>query len=238
MSVYIFSVSLTFCFSLFKSNSRTEENELYTHNNHCPHVKIGMIKKISSQSLYFFKFKILTPEDAAWSTGLSHPPSSMLKYTQTTPPSTVACVINSSSSNWLLVIDVSKYRQNALVWNAQSHKCQFSIQQCLPNTHTFPQQCVQKKKEHACFPTLKEKSPGWQANIQRAPLHTQRFRSDLAIIDHPISPQSLPLSLGLPHLLIADWEKTGGTRTLQSGSQRRKSWKCIQYPLLYESWTM
>lgn len=64
-----------------------------------------------------------------------------------------------------------------------------------------------KKKEHACFPTQQEKLPGWQANIQRALLHTQRFLSDLAIIDHPTSPQSLPLSLSLPHLLIADWEK-------------------------------
>lgn len=61
-----------------------------------------------------------------------------------------------------------------------------------------------RKKEHACFHTQEEKSPGWQADIQRALLHTQRFLSDLAIIDHPTSPPSLPLSPGLPDLLIAD----------------------------------
>lgn len=39
-----------------------------------------------------------------------------------------------------------------------------------------------------CFQTQEEKLPGWQADIRRALLHTQRFLSDLAIIDHPASP--------------------------------------------------
>lgn len=39
-----------------------------------------------------------------------------------------------------------------------------------------------------CFQTQEEKLPGWQADIRRALLHTQRFLSDLAIIDHPTSP--------------------------------------------------
>lgn len=61
--------------------------------------------------------------------------------------------------------------------------------------------CAKKKKEHACFHTQKEKSPGWHANIQRALLHTQRFLSDLAIRDHPTSPPPF-LALFLPVFLI------------------------------------
>lgn len=42
-------------------------------------------------------------------------PDGMMEYNRATPPSTVACVTNSSPSNWRLGIDVSKYRQNGLV---------------------------------------------------------------------------------------------------------------------------
>lgn len=107
-------------------------------------------------------------------------------------------------------MDVSKYSENRWVWNTQSRKCQFSIQQC-GQTPTLSLNSVCKIKEHACFHTQKEKSPGWRANIQRALLHTQRFLSDLAIRDHPTSatppPLSLPLPPSLPDLLIADWER-------------------------------
>lgn len=62
-------------------------------------------------------------------------------------------------------------------------------------------------KENMCFQTQEEKLPGWQADIRRALLHTQRFLSDLAIIDHPTSPPPPPPPLrsfpGLSDLLIA-----------------------------------
>lgn len=53
----------------------------------------------------------------------------------------------------------------------------------------------------------KKKSAGWQANTQRGLLQIRRFLSDLAIRVHPTSPPSLPLTLGLPDLLIADRER-------------------------------
>lgn len=88
-------------------------------------------------------------------------------------------------------------------WKQISRKCQFSIQQC-GQTPTLSLNSVCKIKEHACFHTQKEKSPGWRANTQRALLHTQRFLSDLAIRDHPTSPPPPPhsLCLFLPVFLI------------------------------------
>lgn len=50
------------------------------------------------------------------------------------------------------------------------------------------------------------------------------FLSDLAIIDHPISPpSSLPLSLGLPDLLIADWGRQAVQEPFNLALNREKA---------------
>lgn len=82
----------------------------------------------------------------------------------------------------------------------------------------------------------KKKSPGWQANTQRALLQIQRFLSDLAIRVHPTSAPSLPLTLGLPDLLIADRERQAAQEPFNpalNGEKARNVFSSL--PLLYDS---
>ncbi len=203
-TVYIFSVSF-FLFIL----------SLWSHKLNCTHSQIGFNEKASSHLKYLWNISVIhciltRCSMAGWIILAS---SSMTRYTRSTLLSTVACVTNASPSNWRLGIDVSKYRQNGLVWNAQSHKCQFSIQQCLPNTHTFPQQCVQKR---TCMFSYTGRKIAWLASWHtKSP--TSHTKISLWSGNYRSSHLIPSLSLFLPVFLIF-WLQIEGDRLYKNPS--------------------
>lgn len=187
---------------------------------YCTHLMLALTRKrLFAKSVIYC---ILTRHSMAGWIILAH--SSVVRYTKTTVPLPAVCVsLIPAPSNWRLGIDVNKYKQNGLVWNAQSHKCQFYIQQCLPNTHTFPQQCVQKRtcvfsytgREIAWLASWHTKSPTSHTKIS---LWSGNYRSS-----HLTPSPPLPLSPGLPDLLIADWGRQAAQEPFNLALNRAKA---------------
>ena len=181
-----------------KKNTKGGNGEWTSYINYALY-KIAFIEKACRHSWYLWnasaKCCIVTICSIAW---IILAPSSMMTCTRTAPPSTVACVTKAGPSNWRLGTDVSKYKQNGLVWNAQSHKCQFSIRQCLPNTHTFPLNSVCEKgtcmfpytgREIAWLASWHTKSPTSHTKIS---LWSGNYRSSHLTL---LSPSSSPFFL-------------------------------------------
>lgn len=165
--------------------------------------------------MHFFKFGAFRRQKMLrGQRGLSHSSVVFCNTTERCPRRRNHVLLIPVPANWRLGIDVSKYRQNGLALTAQSHKCQFSIQQCPPNTHTFHQRSVEVGwvRTHVFICGKRNCLAGKLAHKEH------HFKSkDFSLIwqlefilPHPLlSHPCLPLALSLPDLLIADRGRRG-----------------------------